>query len=175
MGTLDEKFLDSKFVYDGRLLKVYSDRVMLPNGKESFREIVKHPGAVAVVPVLDNGDIVMVRQYRYPVGDTMLEIPAGKLDPGEAPEACVVRELAEETGYVSGHIRKLTAIYTTPGFSNEVIHIYLAKNLVMTEQHTDEDEFINVETYSQEQLKEMVATGVIQDAKTIIGLLLAGL
>lgn len=173
-NRLTEKKLDSKFVYDGCLLKVYADRVELPNGKESYREIIRHPGAAAVVPMLPDGRIVMVRQYRYPVGDTMLEIPAGKLDPGETPEACVARELAEETGYTSQHIRKLTAIHTAPGFADELIHIYQAQELVASVQHTDDDEFINVEIYSKKELRAMIDDGRISDAKTIVGLLLAG-
>lgn len=175
MKNLDEKFVKSTFVYDGRLLKVYADTVTLPNGREAGREVVRHPGAVAVVPVLEDGRIVMVRQYRYPVGGTLLEIPAGKLDPGESPDHCVMRELSEETGYIAGRTRKLTAIHTAPGFSDELIHIYLADNLKMTQQHTDEDEFINVEIYTKEELKDMVNSGVITDAKTIVGLSLAGL
>lgn len=174
MDKLTEKYLNSKKVFDGKLLKVYSDEVELPNGKSASREIIRHPGAVAVVPMLDDGRVVMVRQYRYPIGDTLLEIPAGKLDAGEKPEECAVRELAEETGYVARVLKKLTAIVTTPGFTDEVIHIYLAKELEMTEQHTDEDEFINIEIYSKEELRVMIDNGTLSDAKTLVGLLLAG-
>lgn len=174
MDKLTEKYLNSKKVFDGKLLKVYSDEVELPNGKSASREIIRHPGAVAVVPMLDDGRVVMVRQYRYPIGDTLLEIPAGKLDAGEKPEECAVRELAEETGYVARVLKKLTAIVTTPGFTDEVIHIYLAKELEMTEQHTDEDEFINIEIYSKEKLRVMIDNGTLSDAKTLVGLLLAG-
>ncbi|CUH94046.1 hypothetical protein P22_0108 [Propionispora sp. 2/2-37] len=173
MEKLDEKFVKSAFVYDGCLLKVYADTVVLPNGKKARREVVRHPGAVAVVPVLGDGRIVMVRQYRYPVDGTLLEIPAGKLDPGESPDHCVLRELSEETGYIAGITRKLTAIHTAPGFSDELIHIYLAENLEMTRQHTDEDEFINVEIYTKEELRDMISRGLITDAKTIVGLSLA--
>jgi ADP-ribose pyrophosphatase len=174
MDTLTEKFLNSKQVYDGKLLKVYSDEVELPNGNQSTREIIRHPGAVAIVPILNDGRIAMVRQYRYPIDDTLLEIPAGKLDPGEKPEACALRELSEETGYVAHTLKKLTAILTTPGFTDEVIHIYLAKDLEMTTQHTDEDEFINLELYTKEALRVMIDNGSLSDAKTLVGLLLAG-
>lgn len=174
MDNLREKFLESKKVFDGNLLKVYADNVELPNGNKAVREIIRHPGAVAVVPMLSDGSVVMVRQYRYPMADTMLEIPAGKLDYGEKPEDCAVRELAEETGYVARSLKKLTSIATTPGFTDEVIHIYLAQDLEMTEQHTDEDEFINMEVYTKGDLRQMIDNGVLIDAKTLIGLLLAG-
>ncbi|MCE5285455.1 MAG: NUDIX hydrolase [Pelosinus sp.] len=174
MDRLTEKFLNSKQVFDGKLLKVFSDEVELPNGNKSSREIIRHPGAVAIVPILNDGRIVMVRQYRYPIADTLLEIPAGKLDAGETPKECAVRELSEETGYVAHTLKKLTAIVTTPGFTDEVIHIYLATDLEMTEQHTDEDEFINMELYSKEELRVMIDNGMLSDAKTLVGLLLAG-
>lgn len=174
MDKLNEKFLNSKQVFDGKLLKVYYDEVELPSGNKASREIIRHPGAVAVVPILDDGRIAMVRQYRYPIADTLLEIPAGKLDPGEKPEDCAVRELSEETGYVARTLKKLTSIVTTPGFTDEVIHIYVAKDLTMTAQHTDEDEFINLELYTKEELRVMIDNGSLSDAKTLVGLLLAG-
>jgi ADP-ribose pyrophosphatase len=174
METLTEKFINSKQVFNGNLLKVYSDEVELPNGHKAGREIIRHPGAVAIVPILNDGRIVMVRQYRYPIADTLLEIPAGKLDPGEKPTDCAVRELSEETGYVAHTLKKLTAIVTTPGFTDEVIHLYLAKDLEMTKQHTDEDEFINLEMYTKEELRVMIDNGSLSDAKTLVGLMLAG-
>ncbi len=175
MDNLTEKFLESEKVFDGRLLKVYCDKVQLPNGGESFRELVRHPGAVAIVPVLNDGRIVFVRQYRYAVGQAMLEIPAGKLDiKGESPDACALRELQEETGYIAKNIRRLASVSTSPGFTNEVIHIYIADDLIADKQCPDEDEFINVEIYTKEQVKAMLADGTIHDAKTMIGLLLAG-
>lgn len=175
MDNLCEKKLDSQQVFDGHLLKVYSDKVELPNGKQSVREYIIHPGAVAVVPILEDGRVVMVRQYRYPTGEAILEIPAGKLDCGESPEKCALRELSEETGYRAGVLRKLTAIHTTPGFTNEIIHVYVAEQLEMAGQHTDEDEFVNIEVYTKEKLKAMIFDGQISDAKTIAGLLMAGI
>jgi ADP-ribose pyrophosphatase len=173
MSQLTEKFLDTKVVFEGNLLKVFSDKVDLPNGKEASREFIKHPGAVAVVPITQEGNIVLVRQYRYPVGKTMLEVPAGKLDKGEHPDACVLRELEEETGYVAKNIRKLTSIYTTPGFTDEVIHLYVAENLTLSKPSPDEDEFLDVEIYTKEEVKAMIDDGRINDAKTMLALLLA--
>ena len=173
MSQLTEKFLESKVVFDGKLLKVFSDKVELPNGKETSREFIKHPGAVAVVPITQEGNIVLVRQYRYPVGKTMLEVPAGKLDIGEHPDACVLRELEEETGYVAQNVRKLTSIYTTPGFTDEVIHLYVAENLKLSKPRPDEDEFLDVEVYSKEEIREMLGDGRINDAKSMLALLLA--
>jgi len=174
MSNLTEKFLDSKIVYDGNLLTVYCDKVELPNGKEAGREFIRHPGAVAVVPVTPEGNIVLVRQYRYPVGKVMLEVPAGKLDKGEHPDECAKRELEEETGYVAQTIKKLNSIYTTPGFTDEVIHLYIADNLTLAKQRPDEDEFLDVEVYTKEQIRIMLNDGTINDAKSMLALLLAG-
>lgn len=175
MSNLTEKFLDSKVVFNGNLLTVYCDKVELPNGKKAGREFIRHPGAVAVVPVTQEGNIVLVRQYRYPVGKTMLEVPAGKLDKGEHPDDCALRELEEETGYVAHNLRKLSSIYTTPGFTDEVIHLYLADQLTLAKQRPDEDEFLDVEVYTKEQIKDMIADGTIDDAKSMLALLLAGI
>ena len=175
MSHLTEKKLDSKIVYDGKLLTVYCDKVELPNGREARREFIRHPGAVAVVPVTPEGNIVLVRQYRYPVGKTMLEVPAGKLDKGEHPDACARRELEEETGYVAHQIKRLSSIYTTPGFTDEVIHLYIAKNLTLAKQCPDEDEFLDVEVYTKEQIKIMINDGTINDAKSMLALLMAGI
>ncbi|MEN6412543.1 MAG: NUDIX hydrolase [Veillonellales bacterium] len=175
MDGLTEKFIRSNSIFNGKILNLVCDTVQLPNGKEATREVVHHPGAVAVVPILEDGCIVLVRQYRYPIGKILLEIPAGKLEPEEDPDECARRELKEETGYIAGTIKKLTAIYTTPGFSNEVIHLYLALNMKLAEVCPDEDEFIKVETYSRSKIKAMIHDGLITDAKTILGLLMAGL
>ena len=175
MNHLIEKFLDSKVVYDGNLLTVYCDKVQLPNGKEASREFIRHPGAVAVVPITPEGNIVLVRQYRYPVGKTMLEVPAGKLDKGEHPDECALRELEEETGYVAHSIKKLSSIYTTPGFTDEVIHLYVADQLTLSKQCPDEDEFLDVEIYTKEQVRAMIDDGTLNDAKSMLALLLAGI
>ncbi len=173
MSHLTEKFLNSKVVFEGNLLNVFADKVELPNGKVASREYIKHPGAVAVVPITQEGNIVLVRQYRYPIGNVLLEVPAGKLDKGEEPDICALRELEEETGYVAKSIKKIASIYTTPGFTDEVIHLYIAENLTLSNPHPDEDEFLDVEIYSKEEIKTMIADGRINDAKSMLALLLA--
>lgn len=170
--NLDEKCISSKVGFTGKLLKLRVDTVMLPNGRESTREVIKHPGAVGILPVLENGSMVFVKQYRYPVGTVLYEIPAGKLELGENPDECAPRELSEETGYIAKEWKHLTSIVTTPGFTDEIIHMYLAKGLTKAEQHTDEDEFIDVAIFSPEQVKKMVLEKDIFDAKTLSALLL---
>ena len=173
MSHLTEKFLNSEVVFQGNLLNVFADKVELPNGKVASREYIKHPGAVAVVPITQEGNIVLVRQYRYPIGNVLLEVPAGKLDKGEDPDTCAFRELEEETGYVAKSIKRIASIYTTPGFTDEVIHLYIAENLTLSNPHPDEDEFLDVEIYSKEEIKTMIADGRINDAKSMLALLLA--
>lgn len=170
---LIEKELASESVFDGRLLHVRRDTVLLPNGHEAVREWVKHPGAAAVIPVLDDGRVIMVRQYRYPVRRVTLEIPAGKLDvPGEDPLDCAKRELKEETGYTAAKYTKLFSLATTVGFSDEWIHIYAAEGLAAGEQCPDDDEFINVVRLPIEKAMEMVKDNTIVDAKTAVAVLL---
>lgn len=175
MNNLIEKFVKSEVVFEGNLLTVRRDTVELPNGKHATRELIQHPGAVAVVPIRNDGKILLVRQFRYPVDQLTLEIPAGKLDLGEEPEACAKRELEEETGYKAKKLRLLSSILTTPGFTNEVIHLYVAEDLVLAEQCPDEDEFIDVEVFTKEEIRKMIENGTICDAKSLLGLLLAGL
>lgn len=171
-ADLDEQFISSEVGFSGRLLKVKVDKVKLPNGNESTRELINHPGAVAIVPILDDGRIVFVKQYRYPLGSVLYELPAGKLDPGEDPDACAPRELSEETGYSAKEWKKLTAIATTPGFTDEIIHLYVASKLTKYEQHTDEDEFIEIVALTPQEVKEMILAGDIYDAKTLSALYL---
>lgn len=172
--VLDEIYVEgsNEEVFSGRLLKVQRDHVTLPNGNDTTREYIRHPGAVAIVPVLDDGRVVLVKQCRYPLGTLLWEIPAGKLDHGEAedPDECAKRELSEETGYDAAHWQCLVSIATTPGFSDEIIHLYKAWGLQEYAQHTDEDEFIGVQAFSPEQLKRMIAEGELYDAKTLCAL-----
>ena len=171
--NLIEKKISSEDVFDGVLLHVKRDTVELPNGHIAPREWIKHPGASAVVPILPNNDIIMVKQYRYPVGRVTLEIPAGKLDvEGEDPLVCAERELSEETGFTAGRIWKLTTIATTVGFSNEWIHLYAAEDLKPGKQHPDDDEFINYIKIPLKEAVKMIEEGKIFDSKSIIAILL---
>ena len=171
--NLVEKKISGESVFDGVLLHVKKDDVELPNGHKSVREWIDHQGASAVIPLLPDNQIILVKQFRYPIGQVTLEVPAGKLDSkDEDPLICAVRELSEETGYTAGKIWKLTTIATTVGFSNEVIHLYAATNLTAGKQHPDEDEFINTVKIPLTAAIQMVETGKIIDAKSIISILL---
>ena len=147
------------------------DDVALPDGHRAERQYLDHPGAGAVVPFIDAERIVLVRQYRYPVGEETLEIPAGKLDRGEKPLACVRRELAEETGYRAKSVKKLISYYPTPAFANEVIHIFTASGLSAGRPSCDADEFLAAEIIPFRQALRLVRSGKIKDSKTVIGLL----
>ena len=169
---LIEKKISSEAIFDGVLLHVKRDTVKLPNGKEATREWIKHPGASSVIPLLPDGRIILVRQYRYPIDAVTLEVPAGKLDaPDEDPLVCAERELSEETGYTAEHITKLTTIATTVGFSNEKIHLYAAEGLTPGKQHTDEDEFISFERVPFDALLDRCLSGDLRDGKTVAGVL----
>lgn len=170
---LEEIPLSSERIYEGRMINLRRDMVRLPDGNSSSREVVEHPGAVAVVPVLDDGAVLLVRQFRHPVGKVLLEIPAGKLGPGEEPDLCAARELEEETGYRTGKLERKSSLFTGPGFTDEVIHIYVASELVRSEACPDEDEFIEAERFDADTVRQMVRDGRICDAKTIAGLMLA--
>lgn len=171
---LDEIYVDgsNKEVFSGRLLKVQKDHVTLPDGTDTTREYIRHPGAVAIVPVLTDGSVVLVKQCRYPLDTILWEIPAGKLDHGaeESYLDCAKRELSEETGYEAENWQHLLSIATTPGFSDEIIHIYKAWNLTQYQQHTDQDEFIAIKSFSPKELKQMVNNGELYDAKTLCAL-----
>lgn len=172
MKNLEEKFLSREEIFDGVVLKVVKDTVELPNGKEATRELCLHNGAVAIIPVLDDGRILMERQYRYAHGRIFFEIPAGKLDSAEEdPLEAAKRELREETGAVAEKITYLGRIDPTPALINEKIHLYLAEGLKFGERELDEDEFLTVEPCSLEELFKMVMNGEIKDAKTQIAVL----
>lgn len=159
--------IDSESVYEGSFLKVRRDTVRLPNGRHGTREYIVHPGAVVVVALLDDDRVVMVRQYRHPVQRVILEFPAGKLDPGEAPLACAQRELLEETGYTAKRWIAAGKMHLAVGYSDEVIHIYFAAGLTAGDARLDEDEFLNVELLSVEQVLEACRSGEITDAKSL--------
>ncbi len=168
-----EKKIDGNTVYEGVIVNVRRDRAELVNGDIVGREVVEHPGGVTVIPVEDDGTVWCVRQFRYPIGREMLETPAGKLERGEDPAECAVRELSEETGLTADELIYLGPCCTSPGFSTEILHIYLAVGLRRGEMHLDPDEFLNVEKYSLTDLIGMVMRGEIDDAKTIIAVLKA--
>lgn len=170
---LYEKKLTSKQIFDGKVVKLFVDTVELPDGKEAIREIVRHPGAVCVIPVTPEGDVIMVKQYRYAFEQIMLEIPAGKLEPGEDPLEAVKRELEEESGVVAGNIEYMGQIFTTVAIFDEKIHAYLATDLVYKNAHPDEDEFLEVEKIPLSTLVDMVMNGEIKDSKTQICILKA--
>lgn len=168
--ALAEKRLDGEQVFDGRLLKVYRDTVMLPDGGSATREYIKHPGAVVIVAVLPDGKLVFERQFRYPVGEVFLELPAGKLDPDETLLACAQRELLEETGYRAGHWQHLGVMHPCIGYSDERIEIFFARDLHFEGQKLDEGEFLEIVSMSYEEAEAAVLDGSITDAKTITAL-----
>ena len=168
-----EKQISTETVYRGRIVNVRNDIAELRNGHHVPREVVEHPGGVAVVAVDDNGCVMMVRQYRYPMEEELLEIPAGRLEYGENHYDCAVRELSEETGCTARDIVYLGPIYPSPGFSRETLYIYLATGLVRGAAHPDEDEFLSVEAVPIDVLVGQIMAGEIKDGKTIIGILKA--
>ena len=170
---LTEKKLSSRQIFDGVVVKLYVDDVELPNGKTSVREIVRHPGAVCVVPVTDEGEVIMVRQFRYAFNQVLLEVPAGKLEPNEDPEEAAIRELEEESGVVANNVEHIGEIYTTVAIIDEKIHVYLATGLTYKNAHPDEDEFLEVEKIPLKTLVDMVMRGEIKDSKTQIAILRA--
>jgi ADP-ribose pyrophosphatase len=167
-----EKTLTSKLLHQGRHLSFKTDEIQLPSGKTTTRDIVDHPGAVAIVPILDDGRILLVKQYRYTTGKELLEIPAGTLENGEPPDTCARRELKEETGYMAGSMKKVLAMYMAPGYSNEVIQLYFATALKAGESDAEEDEDITLEVFGPDELLERIEKNTIEDTKTIAGILI---
>ncbi len=175
MEDLTEKKVSGETKYQGRIVNVRIDEVELPSGNRTYREVVEHPGAVAVLGKTDEGELVLLRQYRYPTGETLLEIPAGKLEPGELPQECAYREMIEETGYQVGKLELLSRIYTTPGFCDEVIYIFRGHDLKFTSAPTGtdghgEEESLEPVLFSREEALEQIKNGTINDAKTIIAI-----
>ena len=165
--TLNENMLSSKKIFSGRLLHVFRDAVTLPDGKETTRELIRHPGAACVVPLTETNEVVVVRQFRYPINQILTEIPAGKLDTsGESHEAAAARELREETGFTADSLTYLGALYPTPAYSDEIIHMYLATGLRPGQQSPDDDEWLSVETIPLHTLVHQILNGEIKDAKT---------
>ena len=169
---MQERKLSSEMKFDGKLIKVTYD-IADVNGKEAWREVVHHPGASAIVAIDEENRIIMEKQFRYALNDYLLEIPAGKLDAGEDPLVCAKRELEEETGIIASEWISLGTIATSPGFCNEVIHLYVAKGLSKGEIHWDEDEYVEVERYTFDELLQRIQEEKIKDSKTLSALLLA--
>jgi len=170
---MEEKTSKSRQVYKGKIINLRIDEVILPDGKKAIREIVEHQGAVAAVPLLPGREVILIRQFRKPVEEVIYEIPAGKLEKGEAPRSCAERELEEEIGYRAGKLKKLLSYYPSPGFSSELIHLFLATDLEKKQQNLESDEFLEPVVLKFNEALKMIEEGTIRDGKTITGLLLA--
>ncbi len=168
-SPLKETRLDGEVAFDGRFLKVARDRIRLPDGKVTDREYIKHPGAVVILPLFDDGRVLLERQFRYPLGREFIEFPAGKIDPGEDPLACAQRELVEETGYTAARWQFVCTIHNAIAYSDEHLDIYLARGLTAGEARLDEGEFLEIFTSTVPEMLGMVKAGQISDVKTIIG------
>ena len=159
-------------MYDGKLVKLDVDEVEEPGGVRATREVVRHAGSVAALPVNDDGTLILVRQYRYAVGEALWELPAGRLDGDETPEAGIQRELREEIGQRAGRLEKIAFFYTTPGFCDEAMHLFRATGLVADQATADEDERIEIGTFSLDEARAMVADGRLREGKTLVAVLL---
>lgn len=168
---LIETKIEGEIIYNGKILRLERDKVILENGNNAYREVVRHNGGACIVAVTKDNEILFVKQYRYPLNKVVMELPAGKLEPNEHPEICAKRELREETGAI-GEVEYLTEIYPTPGYSSEIIYIYAAFNVEIGSLSLDEDEFIDVVKVDIDSALEMIKSGEIKDAKTIVGILL---
>ncbi len=171
MTDLKESRITTEVVYKGDFLDVRRDEVLLPNGETGTREWINHPGAVVIIPILPNGKIALIKQFRYAARSEFLELPAGKLDEGEDPKACAFRELEEEIGYRAGKMQFIANIHPAIGFANEIMSIYLAEDLKKTNYNRDKDEFIELIPTKMEEALNLVWENKITDVKSIIGLL----
>jgi len=169
--NIEEKTLQENLLYKGRVINLYSDDVQLPNGRITTREYVAHRGGAAILPIDAEGNVYLVRQFRYPYREAILEIPAGKLEAGEEPAATAMRELEEETGYRCTELVPYGMLYPTPGYTNEHLYIYLATGLTKGHVHLDEDEFVNLVKLPFDEVYQMVITNRIKDAKTCFAIL----
>ncbi len=168
--TYEEKTMKSEKLYEGKIINLRIDTVELPDKKYSKREIVEHPGGVAIVGITDENEILLVKQYRKAVDRVLLELPAGKIEVNEEPKETAFKELKEETGYSTENLEYLLEFYTSPGFSTEKVYIFLAENMEKGEQELESGEYIKVESYKIDDLIKMIKKGEIIDSKTIIGI-----
>jgi ADP-ribose pyrophosphatase len=170
-GNPEAAVMDHQDIYQGKIVSLYVDTIRQASGRAAIREVVHHPGGVTAVPVLDDGRILLIRQFRYPIGKFILELPAGKLDSGQPPKETAARELEEEIGYKAGSLEYETTFYTTPGISDEAIHFFIARDLAPCEQTLEEGEHITLEAYSLDECLKKIWDGEINDGKTILGIL----
>lgn len=168
MKKFEEKTINTQSIYDGKIIKLQVDDVLLPDGKTAKRELIKHPGAVAIIPITNDNKIIFVEQYRKPLEKSLVEIPAGRLEPGEKPEVTAVRELEEETGYTTKTLSFVSSFFTSPGFANELMYIYKTDQLIPLDKPVagDDDEFVEVIELTLEEAKQCVKEERIHDAKT---------
>ena len=167
----EEKTVSSEKIFNGKIINVRVDKVEMPNGALATCEIVEHPGGVGVVALTDDNEIILVRQFRKPLDKEIYEIPAGKIDPGEGHRECGIRELQEETGFKAGVFEYLGFMYASPGFTDEVVHVYFATELYAGDAKPDEDEYLDVEKIPFERATQMVMNNEINDAKSVFGIL----
>ena len=165
--------ISQETVFSGRIIETRVDTLLMPDGRQITREVIQHPGAVAIVAIDREDNVLLVRQYRYAVGQSLLELPAGVVESGESPDDTAQRELQEEIGYVSNNLRALGGVYSSPGFCTEFLYLYIARDLVPSRLPGDEDEDISVETVPMSRVDQLIRLGEIQDAKTVAGLLMA--
>jgi len=171
MINIDEKVVETQRIYEGKVINLRIDTIVLPNGKQSKREIIEHSAAIVAVPILPDGRVVLVRQFRLPARGPLLEAPAGGVEPDEDIDEAVVRELEEEIGYHAGKVQKLFGMFVAPGYTEEIIYAYLATELTPQTAKADDDEFIQIETYTLDEALSKIDTGEIRDGKTIASLL----
>lgn len=167
------KVIERRTIFDGKIITVERDVILDARGQEAVREVVRHPGGAGGLPLFDDGTVALVRQYRHPAGRDLLEIPAGRIEPGESPESCAAREIEQEIGFRPGRIEKLVEFYSTPGFCEEKLHVYLATDLEPVGQQLDHDEHLEIVRLSLVDALAMAESGEIEDSKTLIALLLA--
>lgn len=169
MHKFEEKTIRTKEIFNGKIIRLHVDDVLLPDGKEAKRELIKHPGAVCVIAITNEKKIILVEQYRKALERPLVEVPAGKLEPGEDPALCAARELEEETGWRPARMRAVQSFYTSPGFADEIVHVYIAEDIEKVENglQTDDDEFVDLLEVTLEEAEQLVTEQRIFDAKTV--------